>query len=124
MKCKYIYKGHIFNSEAALDDFLIEKHQYESKFGDIVFSKGKPFLRAKDIIENKIMKDAEKLQHKMKIIQARKRGDAFDDEEMLEFEKPFTTHRISFCNEFANNKTLKEIKSVILWSREEETCRR
>ncbi len=89
MKCKYIYKGHIFNSEAALDDFLIEKHQYESKFGDIVFSKGKPFLRAKDIIENKIMKDAEKLQHKMKIIQARKRGDAFDDEEMLEFEKPF-----------------------------------
>ena len=78
MKCKYIYKGHIFNSEAALDDFLIEKHQYESKFGDIVFSKGKPLLREKDIIENKIMKDAEKLQHKMRIIQARKRGDAFE----------------------------------------------
>ena len=41
----------------------------------------------------------------------------------IEFKKPFTTHRISFCNAFANNKTLKEIKSVILWSREEETCR-
>ena len=24
MKCKYIYKGHTFDSEAALDDFLIE----------------------------------------------------------------------------------------------------
>lgn len=37
----------------------------------------------------------------------------------VELEKPFTTHRISFCNDFANNRTLKEIKSVILWSREE-----
>ena len=89
MKCKYIYKNHTFDSEAALDDFLIEKEEYESKFGDIIFSKGKPFLRAKNIIENEIMKDAEKLQHKMRIIQARRKGMSFDGEEMLDFEKPF-----------------------------------
>ena len=32
MKCRYIYKGQVFESEAALDDFLIEKRKYESKF--------------------------------------------------------------------------------------------
>jgi len=37
MACRYIYKGHIFDSEIALDDFLIEKYPYESKLGDIVF---------------------------------------------------------------------------------------
>ena len=39
MNCKYIYKGYTFNSEIELDDFLISKKQYESEFGDLVFSK-------------------------------------------------------------------------------------
>ena len=38
MACRYIYKGHEFKSEIALDDFLIENKQYESILGDIVFS--------------------------------------------------------------------------------------
>ena len=89
MKCRYNYKGHIFESEAALDDFLIEKRKYESKFGDIVFSKSHAFLRAKDIIENKIMKDAEEYQHKMKIRNARLKGYSFDGDEVLDFERPY-----------------------------------
>ena len=35
MKCRYIYKGQVFESEAALDDFLIEiyhKGQDENNF--------------------------------------------------------------------------------------------
>lgn len=39
MNCKYIYKGHVFNSEIELDDFLISKYKYESTFGDLVFNK-------------------------------------------------------------------------------------
>nr|DAT46443.1 MAG TPA: hypothetical protein [Caudoviricetes sp.]DAU59265.1 MAG TPA: hypothetical protein [Crassvirales sp.] len=39
MICKYIYKGHTFESEVELDDFLLEKRKYESKYGDLVFSK-------------------------------------------------------------------------------------
>lgn len=39
MICKYVYKGKTFNSEAELDDFLLEKDKYLSEFGDIVFSK-------------------------------------------------------------------------------------
>ena len=60
MSCIYKYKGHTFNSEAELDDFLIEKHGYESKFGDIIFSRNANFVRTKNIIENKIMAEANK----------------------------------------------------------------
>lgn len=38
MACTYKLKGHIFNSELELDDFLLEKYKYISKLGDIVFS--------------------------------------------------------------------------------------
>lgn len=38
MQCKWIYKGHTFNSEIELDDFLIENKRFESKLGDLVFS--------------------------------------------------------------------------------------
>lgn len=39
MICIYKYKGHVFNSEAELDDFLLEKDKYLKDFGDTVFSK-------------------------------------------------------------------------------------
>lgn len=38
MICTYIYKGKKFNSEAELDDFLLERDKYLSQYGDIVFS--------------------------------------------------------------------------------------
>ena len=38
MTCKWIYKGHEFNSEIELDDFLIENKRFESILGDMVFS--------------------------------------------------------------------------------------
>ena len=60
MSCIYKYKGHTFNSISELDDFLIEKFGYESKFGDLIFEKSTKFLRTKDIIENKILKDSAK----------------------------------------------------------------
>jgi hypothetical protein len=62
MSCIYKYKGHTFNSISELDDFLIEKFGYESKFGDLIFEKEvkTKLLRTKDIIENKILKDSAK----------------------------------------------------------------
>ena len=38
MICTYTYKGRTFNSEAELDDFLLEKDKFLSEYGDIVFS--------------------------------------------------------------------------------------
>ena len=87
MKCRYIYKGQVFESEAALDDFLIEKRKYESKFGDLVFQRTAPFLRAKDIIENKILKDSSDMERLMQ--EARLRAGSFDGDEILEFKAPY-----------------------------------
>ena len=40
MHCIYNLKGETFKSEAALDDFLLERYsKYHSKYGDLVFSK-------------------------------------------------------------------------------------
>ena len=38
MTCKWVYKGHEFNSEIELDDFLIENKRFEFTLGDMVFS--------------------------------------------------------------------------------------
>lgn len=38
VNCKYEYKGHIFENEVQLDDFLINNRKFESEFGDMVFS--------------------------------------------------------------------------------------
>jgi hypothetical protein len=37
MKCTYTYKGHKFDSVEALNDFILSKKKFESKYGDMVF---------------------------------------------------------------------------------------
>ena len=65
MTCKYIYKGKTFNSEAELDDFLLEKDKYLSEFGDIVFSKTTSQLHAYNSIKSATeTADAKKAQSK------------------------------------------------------------
>ena len=41
MACIYNYRGHIFNSELELDNFLLEKEKYYDKYKDLVFSSSK-----------------------------------------------------------------------------------
>lgn len=89
MKCVYNYKGQIFESAAALDDFLIERQEFESKFGDLVFSKNKAFLRAKDTIENKILKNAQLMESLMAEARQRAASTVYDGDEVLEFRKPY-----------------------------------
>lgn len=89
MSCIYYYKGQLFESPAALDDFLIEKQEYESKFGDIVFSRGKPFLRTKDIIENTILPEASRLESLMNEARNRSSSTVYDGDEVLEFRRPY-----------------------------------
>lgn len=38
MSCKYEYKGRIFDTIEALDDFLLTRQPFESKYGDAIFS--------------------------------------------------------------------------------------
>lgn len=69
MACVYYYKGHKFNSELALDDFLIETEKYIPILGDIVFStteQQNPVLsRLKEVSKNceKLKAEHEKYRH-------------------------------------------------------------
>lgn len=61
MACRYIYKGHEFNSEIELDDFLLERKPFEPVLGDAVFSTGSPqVLAALEVIS----KEAREVQKK------------------------------------------------------------
>jgi len=51
MSCVYLYKGHKFNSEEALNDFLIEKSELYSKYGDIVFERSTVHSHILDILD-------------------------------------------------------------------------
>lgn len=55
-KCIYILDNHTFDSEQELNDFLLEKYKYISKYGDIVFSKniGQKQLNTINILDSKI----------------------------------------------------------------------
>lgn len=69
--CKYFYKGHQFDSEVQLDDFLIENARFEPILGDMVFSMTSAQNNTVSQL-TKIRKDAKDLKEKYK--QLRKEG--------------------------------------------------
>ena len=89
MSCIYYYKGQLFENIAALDDFLIERQEFESEFGDLIFSKSRAFLRTKNIIETKILPKAERLEALMAEARNRSTSAIYDGDEVLEFRKPY-----------------------------------
>lgn len=55
MACIYYYKGNYIGTELQLNDFLIEKKQYYSKYGDVVFQRSVLMSHTIDTIEKKII---------------------------------------------------------------------
>lgn len=51
MNCVYYLKNKKFNSEQELDDFLLEKDDLYSKYGDVVFSLNQNFIRTQEKLE-------------------------------------------------------------------------
>ena len=96
INCRYEYKGHTFNNEVALDDFLISKAKYEGEFGDLIFqvsaSKLGTMSKAKKINEQtRDMKKAFNVKAKY-----------FDGEDISERPKPFigvTSYLASYLRE-------------------------
>ena len=50
MECVYYYKGNLIGNEIQLNDFLIERKQLHSKYGDIVFNRS---IKANKVIQTK-----------------------------------------------------------------------
>lgn len=65
MACKYYYKGHLFQNEYQLDDFLLEKAPFEPTLGDLVFSMTTPQLNISQQLSS-IAKEAHTLHKKYK----------------------------------------------------------
>lgn len=85
MKCTYTYKGVTFNSEAELDDFLLEKRKFESKYGDAIFSKSARVLQAQSILDDMAkeaaLSDAE-------FEEAKRNAADVEDDTILKFRRP------------------------------------
>ena len=80
MSCTYYYKGHKFNNEIQLDDFLLQKENYVSKYGDLVYSMSQKAMMHIDTIDNKITPESQRLD---KIYQSVKKS-YIDGEEIFE----------------------------------------
>ena len=65
MKCRYNYKGHWFNSELEFDDFLLENQKFESKYGDLVFSRTPAQNTIMEILDT-VTKDTKQIQTEYK----------------------------------------------------------
>lgn len=79
MSCTYNYKGKEFENEHQLNDFLLEKEKYYSKYGDIVFQRSPVFLRVKDQVET-LSKESKELRDKLRAgVQKYMDGEAYYD---------------------------------------------
>lgn len=84
MSCVYLYKGHTFNSEEALNDFLIEKSALYSKYGDIVFERSTIHSHVLDILD-KAGADSQELRDRYN----KAKESYYDGETSKELELPF-----------------------------------
>ena len=60
MACVYYYKGKLIGDEIQLNDFLIEKRKFHSKYGDVVFKLSVTAIQNKQTIEDRIIPDSAK----------------------------------------------------------------
>ena len=93
MGCHYILRGHRFDSELELDDFLITKWKFHSTQGDAVFNESEKFLAGKSYVE-RIKNDAKKYDLKNK-----KRRVYGEEETSYDFDKK---SKIIGVNKFTN----------------------
>ena len=84
MACTYEYNGHAFESELALDDFLLENGKLVSKYGDIVFSRTSKANHVYDILMEKSKETSKMTKDYLK-----DRETWLEDDEAYEVKPPF-----------------------------------
>ena len=65
MTCLYYYKGKLIGNEIQLNDFLIERKQFHSKYGDIVFDRSVLASHVANIVDTQITPESASWKAKM-----------------------------------------------------------
>ena len=65
MACLYYYKGNLIGNEIQLNDFLIERKQFYSKYGDVVFKRSNLANHVAQVIDSTIVSDSGSWKAKM-----------------------------------------------------------
>lgn len=60
MGCVYYYKGNLIGNEIQLNDFLIERKHFHSRYGDVVFQRSNTANRVIQIIDDQIVPESGK----------------------------------------------------------------
>ena len=60
MACVYYYKGNFIGNEIQLNDFLIERKHFHTKYGDVVFQRSNKANRVIEIIDDEIIPESGK----------------------------------------------------------------
>ena len=118
MACVYTYKGHTFNSELELDDFLLEGRQFETILGDIVFSRTPAQNNVSSILST-VAKDSAELQKKYKEWQ-RQHKIIYNEDGEESFEQPPYIGVNKFLSGLTNEKgelLFPEFREEEYWGR-------
>ena len=123
MTCVYYYKGKLIGNEIQLNDFLIERHKFHSKYGDIVYKRSQVLNQNIKIIDEKIIPESAKWKSKMDEMW-RVGGKLYDDEgeKLVIYDKkhpPFigVNKYIDHFGESTNERITAEFKPEEFWPR-------
>ena len=88
MACLYYYKGKLIGNELQLNDFLIERKKFHSKYGDVVFERSVLANQVADIVDNTIVSESASWKAKMDAMW-RNGGKLYDDdgEKLIVYDK-------------------------------------
>jgi hypothetical protein len=79
MACLYYYKGKLIGNEIQLNDFLVERKQFHSKYGDVVFQRSSVANQVIKTIDDTIIPESAKWKAKMDEMWKRG-GELYDDD--------------------------------------------
>lgn len=85
MKCQYYYKGQLIGDIRQLDDFLLSRQKFESKYGDLVFQS--PTVAMLTAVDK--AKEMEKTAKALEDEYNKAKRAYVDGEEILNFPKPY-----------------------------------
>ena len=123
MACKYYYKGILIGDELQLNDFLIERKQYHSKYGDVVFKRSIRANSTIDKIDKSIVPESAHWKAKSDLMW-KNGGYLYDDdgEKVLKYDKdhpPFigVNRYIDRLGEADGQRLTAEFKPEEFWPR-------